>query len=197
MSDPIPTRSLLDNIRHRPAMYVGDLDLFGFIHYLVGAYSILFDHGARCIETEVGPDGVHLRSDADLGPSIASSGLLSLFEQPFTPVIPERYPSYGGLPLAALSEVRNDGARQNIRPFLLAGDVGKKGAGLFRAAPLSLKDRDRGTEPLRATEDYPWFWCEAEPGTDPAGGKEFVGARWNQVHLSLGAKRAAARSPSP
>jgi hypothetical protein len=26
----------------------------------------------------------------------------------------------------------NDGIRQNIRPFLLAGDVGKKGAGLFR-----------------------------------------------------------------
>ena len=42
----------------------------------------------------------------------------------------------------------NDGIRQNIRPFLLAGDVGKKGAGLFRAVPLALKDKDRGTEPL-------------------------------------------------
>jgi hypothetical protein len=83
----------------------------------------------------------------------------------------------------------NDGIRQNIRPFLLAGDVGKKGAGLFRAVLLALKDKDRGTEPLRPKEDYPWFWCAEEPGTDPAGGKEFAGARWNNVHLTLAAKR--------
>ena len=31
----------------------------------------------------------------------------------------------------------NDGVRHNIRPFLLAGDVGKTGAGLFRAVPLN------------------------------------------------------------
>ena len=83
----------------------------------------------------------------------------------------------------------NDGIRQNIRPFLLAGDVGKRGAGLFRAAPLKLKDKDRGTEPQRPKADYPWFWCEEEPGTDPTGGKEFVGNRWNEVHLTLAIKR--------
>jgi len=82
----------------------------------------------------------------------------------------------------------NDGIRQNIRPFLLAGDVGKKGAGLFRSVPLALKDKDRGTEPHRPKADYPWFWCEKSPGTDPTGGKDFVGARWNEVHLSLGYK---------
>jgi hypothetical protein len=82
----------------------------------------------------------------------------------------------------------NDGIRQNIRPFLLAGDVGKRGAGLFRAVPLAFKDKDRGTEPIRPKSDYPWFWCEHEPGTDPEGGEEFMGNRWNNVHLTLAKK---------
>ena len=85
----------------------------------------------------------------------------------------------------------NDGIRQNIRPFLLAGDVGKRGAGLFRTVPLDLKDKDRGIEPTRSKIDYPWFWCEAEPGTDPLGGKEPVGNRWNNVHLTLSKKQKA------
>jgi hypothetical protein len=83
----------------------------------------------------------------------------------------------------------NDGIRQNIRPFLLADDVGKRGAGLFRTVPLALKDKDRGNEPTRSKEEYPWFWCEEEPGTDPVGGKDFVGTRWNNVHLTLDKKR--------
>lgn len=85
----------------------------------------------------------------------------------------------------------NDGIRQNIRPFLLAGDVGKRGAGLFRTVPLKLKDKDRGTEPHRPKADYPWFWCEESPGTDPIGGKDFVGSRWNDVHLTLARKKEA------
>ncbi|HOX63494.1 MAG TPA: N-6 DNA methylase, partial [Verrucomicrobiota bacterium] len=85
----------------------------------------------------------------------------------------------------------NDGLRQNIRPFLLAGDVAKKGAGLFRAVPLKLKESDRGTEPERPRADYPWFWCEEDPGTDPSGGRNFVGTRWNTTHLTLATKRAA------
>jgi hypothetical protein len=85
----------------------------------------------------------------------------------------------------------NDGIRQNIRPFLLAGDVGKRGAGLFRTVPLKLKDKDRGTEPQRPKADYPWFWCEEEPGTDPTGGKDFVCNRWNDVHLTLARKKEA------
>jgi hypothetical protein len=85
----------------------------------------------------------------------------------------------------------DDGIRQNIRPFLLAGDVGKKGAGLFRAVPLALNDKDRGTEPHRRKDEYPWFWSEKEPGTDPTGGNEFVGNRWNNVHLTLARKRQA------
>jgi len=85
----------------------------------------------------------------------------------------------------------NDGIRQNIRPFLLAGDVGKKRAGLFRAVPLKLKDKDRGKEPHRPKEDYAWFWCDESPGTDPIGGEEFIGARWNNVHLTLERKKEA------
>lgn len=85
----------------------------------------------------------------------------------------------------------NDGIRQNIRPYLLAGDVGKKGSGLFRTVPLELKESDRGTEPERPRADYPWFWCEEDPGTDPKGGKDPVGTRWNTTHLTLATKRAA------
>lgn len=87
----------------------------------------------------------------------------------------------------------NDGVRLNIRPFLLAGDVKLKGAGLFRVKPgIEFKAKpDRGKEPLRDISDYPWFWCAEDPGTDPEGGKDFTGKRWNTVHLSLKVKRAA------
>lgn len=85
----------------------------------------------------------------------------------------------------------NDGIRQNIRPFLLVGDVAKKAAGVFRTIPLKLKDKDRGIEPSRPKDEYPWFWCEQEPGTDPGGGAEFAGNRWNNCHLTLATKEAA------
>ena len=85
----------------------------------------------------------------------------------------------------------NDGICQNIRPFLLVGDVAKKAAGVFRTIPLKLKDKDRGIEPSRPKDEYPWFWCEQEPGTDPGGGAEFAGNRWNNCHLTLATKEAA------
>ena len=86
----------------------------------------------------------------------------------------------------------NDGIRQNIRPFLLAGDAGKnKGTGLFRAVPLTLINKDRGTETEHYKAEYPWLWCEEEPGNNPTGGKDFVGNRWNNVHLTLEYKQAA------
>ena len=86
----------------------------------------------------------------------------------------------------------NDGVRLNIRPFLLAEDVGKKGAGILRAKPNIKWDKDRGKEPERPKADYPWFWIEDEPeDADPAPGSAFTGNRWNNVHLSLKAKRKA------
>jgi hypothetical protein len=87
----------------------------------------------------------------------------------------------------------NDGVRLNIRPFLLTGDVSGKGAGLFRAKPgIDPEGKpDRGNEPKRDMADYPWFWCAEDPGTDPVGGKEFTGRRWNTAHFTLKRKHAA------
>jgi hypothetical protein len=84
----------------------------------------------------------------------------------------------------------NDGVRVNIRPFLLAKDLGKKGAGIMRSKPNIKWDKDRGTEPQRDKKEYPWFWCSEEPGTDPNGGKVFTGNRWNCVHLTLARKKS-------
>jgi hypothetical protein len=85
----------------------------------------------------------------------------------------------------------NDGVRLNIRPFMQAADVGKKGAGLLRSKPNIKWEKDRGKEPERSQADFPWFWCESEPGTDPTLSKTFAGHRWNNVHLTLAQKRAA------
>lgn len=85
----------------------------------------------------------------------------------------------------------NDGARLNIRPFLQATDIGKKGAGLLRSKPNIKWEKDRGKEPERPQKDYPWFWCEDEPGTDPTGDKTYFGNRWNDVHLTLAMKQSS------
>ena len=85
----------------------------------------------------------------------------------------------------------NDGVRMNIRPFLLADDVGKKGAGILRSKPNIKWDKDRGKEPERPKADYPWFWCEEEPTTTLSIEKAPTGHRWNAVHLPLATKRAA------
>jgi hypothetical protein len=85
----------------------------------------------------------------------------------------------------------NDGVRLNIRPFLQARDLGKKGAGILRAKPNIKWDKDRGTEPHRDKADYPWFWHAEEPPLACTGGPEFTGNRWNLVHLTLARKRAA------
>jgi hypothetical protein len=84
----------------------------------------------------------------------------------------------------------NDGVRLNIRPFLTAKDLGKRGAGILRSKPNIKWDKDRGKEPQRPKSDYPWFWCDNEPSTDPEGGKAPVGNRWNDVHLTLEFKKA-------
>jgi hypothetical protein len=85
----------------------------------------------------------------------------------------------------------NDGVRLNIRPFMLARDVGKKGAGILRAKPNIKWDKDRGKEPHRDKADYPWFWYAEEPPLSCPGGPDFTGNRWNNVHLTLARKRVA------
>jgi hypothetical protein len=71
-------------------------------------------------------------------------------------------------PLQPLSSVAD------IRPFMLAGDVGKKGAGILRAKTNIHWKKDRGKD----VESAPWFHA-------------FNGERINDHHLTLAAKRAA------
>ena len=88
----------------------------------------------------------------------------------------------------------NDGVRLNIRPFLSVDlSRGKKGCGLFRAKPgSSLKwEKDRGNEPHRPKEDYPWFWSWDKQTVDFRGNAEFDGNRWNDCHYTTAFKRVA------
>jgi N-6 DNA Methylase len=69
----------------------------------------------------------------------------------------------------------NDGVRMNIRPFVQAD--------ILRKRPNIKWTKDRGKEPEREKDKYPWFW---------KGGK-FVGDRVNDVHLTLAEKQAPRR----
>ncbi len=100
----------------------------------------------------------------------------------------------------------NDGVRLNIRPFLAAElrKGGKTGAGILRAKPGTIKwAKDRGKEPMRSKEEFPWFWGWNEnspamatdfgtpvPGAQPPG-DSFDGNRWNDLHYTRAAKEAA------
>ena len=76
----------------------------------------------------------------------------------------------------------DDGVRLNIRPFM-AADIpgGKKGAGILRVKPNVHWRKDRGKEPHREQERFPWFRRNGE----------FTGERLNDVHLSIAQKRQA------
>jgi hypothetical protein len=67
----------------------------------------------------------------------------------------------------------NDGVRMNIRPFVEAG--------ILRKVPNIKWTKDRGKEPERDKDEYPWFWND----------DEFVGDRVNDVHLTNVEKQAA------
>ncbi|AVX30040.1 hypothetical protein CTH_0435 [Carboxydocella thermautotrophica] len=76
----------------------------------------------------------------------------------------------------------NDGVRINIRPFM-ASDIpgGRKGAGILRWKPNINWGKDRGKEPTRPQEQFPWFWKNGK----------FTGERVNNVHLTNEEKRKA------
>jgi hypothetical protein len=61
----------------------------------------------------------------------------------------------------------------NIRPFVKAG--------ILRKNPNIKWTKDRGKEPERDREEYPWFW----------DGDTFTGDRVNDVHLANVEKQAA------
>lgn len=74
----------------------------------------------------------------------------------------------------------NDGVRLNIRPFLSARAVGKKGAGILRWLPNIKWAKDRGKD----VESAPWYSLGLQYD-------EGEGARINDHHLSLAEKQAA------
>lgn len=86
-----------------------------------------------------------------------------------------------------------DGVRLNIRPFVMAADVGKKGAGVLRIRPNIKWDKDRGREPSGRKEDFPWFWGWDGQTADFCGGSSFDGNRWNDLHYSREFKMTARR----
>ena len=76
----------------------------------------------------------------------------------------------------------NDGVRLNIRPFMTQEiPGGKRAAGILRAKPTIHWKKDRGKEPGRGPEQFPWFWNR----------DKFTGERVNDVHLTIAEKRAA------
>ena len=86
----------------------------------------------------------------------------------------------------------NDGVRMNIRPFVSVPDVKAKGAGILRANPKIKWEKDRGKEPQRSKEDFPWFWGWDGKTTDFAGvGAEPKGERFNDCHFTLATKQKA------
>lgn len=90
----------------------------------------------------------------------------------------------------------DDGVRLNIRPFLTARPkAGRRDGCILRVTPRVKKHAgaDRGAEPHRQKEDFPWFWAEDDDVaiTDFAGGPEFKGRRYNDFHYSREFKQRA------
>jgi len=87
----------------------------------------------------------------------------------------------------------NDGVRINIRPFMMAKPLGARGSNacILRVTPKIKWEKDRGKEPQRPREDFPWFWGWDGGTVDFAGGKTFDGNRWNNLHYTNEFKRAA------
>lgn len=87
----------------------------------------------------------------------------------------------------------NDGVRMNIRPFMTARplNVRAKNASILRITPRIKWTKDRGKEPERSKEDFPWFWGWDEKTQDFPGGKTFDGNRWNDLHYTNAHKQSA------
>jgi hypothetical protein len=91
----------------------------------------------------------------------------------------------------------DDGVRLNIRPFLTAKprNPGRRDACILRVTPRVKKHDgvDRGAEPKREREDFPWFYAEdSDVGTwDFPGGPDFKGRRYNDFHYTRAFKQRA------
>jgi hypothetical protein len=80
----------------------------------------------------------------------------------------------------------NDGVRINIRPFMMARpyNAKAKNASILRTTPNIKWGKDRGKEPARPKDDYPWFWGWDEKTVDFRGSSAFDGNRWNDLHYT-------------
>jgi hypothetical protein len=88
----------------------------------------------------------------------------------------------------------NDGVRLNVRPFMTAATLNGRGKSvcILRATPKINWGKDRGKEPHRPKNEFPWFWTWDESDKpDFAGGKEFDGNRWNDLHYTREFKQKA------
>jgi hypothetical protein len=89
----------------------------------------------------------------------------------------------------------DDGVRLNIRPFLTAKprNPGRRDACILRVTPRvkKLAGADRGAEPKREREDFPWFYADdSDVGTlDFPGGPDFKGRRYNDFHYTRAFKQ--------
>jgi len=180
---------------HRPFIWhVWDGRATDGFHALVNYHKLAADggRGRRCLESltysYLGDwitrqrDGVARGEDAAegrLAAAIALQELLQLIlsgEPPFDIFV--RWKALDEQSVGWNPQV-DDGVRLNIRPFM-ASDIpgGRKGAGILRIKPKIKWTKDRGKEPLRDQQCFPWFWRNGE----------FTGSRINDVHLSAADK---------
>lgn len=90
-----------------------------------------------------------------------------------------RWKALKALPIGWNPDI-NDGVRMNIRPFMVANDVKKRGAGILRDKPNIKWGKDRGTD----VETAPWYTLGLQ-----YGGKK--GDRINDHHTTLQEKTDA------
>ncbi|MFO0283840.1 MAG: hypothetical protein ACK532_18185, partial [Acidobacteriota bacterium] len=69
--------------------------------------------------------------------------------------------------------------------------AGRRDGCILRITPRMNYGKDRGKEPHRPKEDFPWFWSWDGQSENFLGGKDFDGSRWNELHYSLETKKNA------
>ena len=93
----------------------------------------------------------------------------------------------------------NDGVRRNLRPFMFARPLGARAAGacVLRSTPKNMKwDKDRGKEPRKEKNDFPWYWGWDGQTIDFAGCAKFDPTRWTGLHYTNAIKKAARQRAS-
>ena len=59
---------------------------------------------------------------------------------------------------------------------------------MLRKNPNIKWTKDRGKEPERDKEEFPWFWGWDEETEDFMGSADFDGNRWNDCHYTRAVK---------